>query len=227
MRVLITVATAIEENRIREALDKTRAAADMEIASCRTGPGLLFVAARLTEAVLRFQPDFALQLGIAGAYGAELKNGDLVAVAAEQIADLGAENHPDGYLDLYELGLMDESFPEIVNGKLINPLASGALENVFYWVEGLSVNVCTGTVKTAEERLRRYGSMIETMEGAAFHYVCLRHKIPFLQLRAISNAVGIRDKFSWDIDLAMSALRKWLAKDFISTITSLQNIQAL
>src|SRR5690606_34070498 len=155
MRVLIAVATAIEESRIKETLDQTGAGLALEIGYCRTGPGMFFAAARLTEAMFRFRPDFALQLGIAGAYGGDLKNGDLVAVASERFADLGAEDHPKGFLDLFELGLMDDSFPEFDGGALFNPLASGALEEDFLWVNGLSVNVCTGTAATAKERRER------------------------------------------------------------------------
>ena len=37
------------------------------------------------------------------------------------------------------------------------------------------------------------------MEGAALHYVCLHEKIPFLQLRTVSNYVGERNKTKWNI----------------------------
>ena len=40
---------------------------------------------------------------------------------------------------------------------------------------------------------------IESMEGNAFHYVCLMNNIPFIQLRGISNYVGDRDKSRWKI----------------------------
>lgn len=226
MRVLIVVATAIEAQWIREALDQKRAQPGVEIAYCMTGPGLLFTAARLSETVCLSPPDFALQLGIAGTFGG-LENGDLVAVASEQLADVGAENHPEGFLDLFELGLMEDTFPEFAEKRLVNPLAAGRIESDLRWVDGVSVNVCTGTGKTAEFRKNRYGTAIETMEGAAFHYVCLRHKIPFLQLRGISNVAGIRDKASWDIEGAMASIRQWLSNDFFRFLTSFQNAQAL
>ncbi len=41
------------------------------------------------------------------------------------------------------------------------------------------------------------------MEGAALHFVCLRERIPFLQLRTISNKIGERDKTKWNIGLAI------------------------
>ncbi len=48
------------------------------------------------------------------------------------------------------------------------------------------------------------------MEGAAFHYVCLQEKIPFLQLRAISNYVGERNKANWNLNEAIRNLNKKL-----------------
>ena len=37
------------------------------------------------------------------------------------------------------------------------------------------------------------------MEGAALHYTCLMEKIPFIQLRSISNYIAERDKTKWDM----------------------------
>ena len=46
------------------------------------------------------------------------------------------------------------------------------------------------------------------MEGAAFHYVCLQENIPFVQLRAISNFVGERDKSKWLMKEAIENLNR-------------------
>ena len=64
----------------------------------------------------------------------------------------------------------------------------------------------------------KYNPVTESMEGAAFHYVCLKQKIPFLQLRSISNYAGERDKSKWDIEKSILHLNKELADiiDFIS-----------
>jgi futalosine hydrolase len=44
------------------------------------------------------------------------------------------------------------------------------------------------------------------MEGAALHMVCLENKIPFLQIRGISNWIGERDKSKWKIAEASEAV---------------------
>ena len=48
------------------------------------------------------------------------------------------------------------------------------------------------------------------MEGAALHYVCLMEKIPFLQIRAVSNVIGERDKSRWKLKEAMKSLNESL-----------------
>jgi futalosine hydrolase len=51
---------------------------------------------------------------------------------------------------------------------------------------------------------------IESMEGAAFHYVCLSLGVPFLQIRSISNRVGERDKRKWEMKTAIANLNRAL-----------------
>jgi futalosine hydrolase len=46
------------------------------------------------------------------------------------------------------------------------------------------------------------------MEGAAVFYVCQMEKIPFLQLRAISNRVEKRNRNAWNIPLPLENLRR-------------------
>jgi futalosine hydrolase len=52
--------------------------------------------------------------------------------------------------------------------------------------------------------------MIESMEGAALHYVCLQEAIPFIQLRSVSNFVGERDKTKWRMEEAVDHLNREL-----------------
>ena len=48
------------------------------------------------------------------------------------------------------------------------------------------------------------------MEGAALHYVGRETGIPFIQIRAISNYVGERDKSIWLIKESIELLNKTL-----------------
>jgi futalosine hydrolase len=44
------------------------------------------------------------------------------------------------------------------------------------------------------------------MEGAAFLFVCENERIPYVQIRAVSNYVEKRNRDAWNIPLALSNL---------------------
>lgn len=44
------------------------------------------------------------------------------------------------------------------------------------------------------------------MEGAAFMYACLMHKVSFAQIRAVSNVVERRNRSTWKVKEAIEAL---------------------
>jgi futalosine hydrolase len=50
------------------------------------------------------------------------------------------------------------------------------------------------------------------MEGAALHYVGLMENIPFIQIRALSNYIGERDKTKWKLHEAVSNLNAELQR---------------
>ena len=73
-------------------------------------------------------------------------------------------------------------------------------------VDGVTTDVITDEKKQNKKMRKAFAADIESMEGAALHYVCLLQKIPFLQIRAISNKVGVRDKTKWKIKTAIENL---------------------
>ena len=72
-------------------------------------------------------------------------------------------------------------------------------------VSGLTVNLSSGNASTIQLRKEKYNADIETMEGAALHYVCLQKEIPFIQFRAISNLVEPRNKDNWKMKEAVES----------------------
>ncbi len=73
-------------------------------------------------------------------------------------------------------------------------------------VRGLTVAGVTGTARRAASMTRRFAPDIESMEGFAWALACNRQGIPCVQLRTISNPVGVREKGAWDIPGALAAL---------------------
>ncbi len=70
----------------------------------------------------------------------------------------------------------------------------------------MSVNEISTNAKKISLFKDIYKADIETMEGSAFHYVCLMRNIPFVQIRGISNVVGERDKSNWKIKEAIESI---------------------
>ena len=142
--------------------------------------------------------------------------GECVLVQDEQLGDLGAENH-DEFIDVFTLGFLGADEMPFRNERLATgtedlPFETGHLKKV----TGLTVNTVSGSKRTIDARLTRYGVQIESMEGASLHYVCLQLGIPFIQLRAISNYVTPRDRAAWKIGDAVIALNAQLI-DWLKT----------
>lgn len=149
--------------------------------------------------------DLAINAGIAGAYHNGLKKGDVVQVVSETFADLGAEEADGAFSDIFSLGLLDVNTPPFRDGTLVNE--SAGAYNFLRAVRGLTVNKVHG-FQPAIARIREQYPLadVETMEGAAFFYVCLTEAVPFLSIRSVSNFVEARNRSAWDIPGAIGEL---------------------
>jgi len=79
-------------------------------------------------------------------------------------------------------------------------------------VRAITVNEITTRAERIKQLMEKYTPAAESMEGAAFHYVCLQEGIPFIQLRAISNFIGERDKSQWKMEEAIGNLNQQLIR---------------
>jgi futalosine hydrolase len=138
--------------------------------------------------------------GIAGSYDKKLTTGSLVCVENEQFADIGVHdemkftslcNHTE-WAEIYH------------NGKINNPNRDLMKDTQLPLVTSNTVNLNNlpfEGVPTAD---------IENMEGAGLFIIFNEMKIPFLEIRAISNQVRERNKSKWDIHLAIKNLTDYL-----------------
>lgn len=180
-----------------------------------TGAGMVAATYALAKTLQTGSYDMAIQAGIGGSFNRDIRLGDIVAVQSDRFGDMGAEDGGEGYIDIFDLGFADgEAYP--FSGRVLQNPGAGlpAQAAVLRAVKGLTVNTVTGNEKTAARLIEAYGCDTESMEGAAFHYVCLREKIPFMQVRAISNYVERRDRSKWQIGPAVDNLNKWLIEFF-------------
>lgn len=69
----------------------------------------------------------------------------------------------------------------------------------------MTVSTITATVTRSNQLHRHFGAVIENMEGAGAAHVAIHYGLPFLEIRAVSNRVGDRDKRRWDLPLSFRA----------------------
>lgn len=211
MYILLTAATASEIDPIFDYLEKQEfKIGENEVGIQITGVGSMMSTYELTKAAIQLKPDYMIQAGIAGSFEENLISPQVVLVKEEIMGDLGAEEK-GSFADIFDLKLIDTNAFPFTNKRLVNPLLEDktSLYNLRV-VTGVTINEVT-TNKTRIQLLKeKYGAAIESMEGAALHYIALKNKIPFLQIRAISNAAGERDKQQWKIKEAIQALNEAL-----------------
>lgn len=159
-------------------------------------------AGALTAAALGGAPyDLVVSAGIAGGFAPGAPLGSLVVSDEITAADLGAQT-PDGFVPVTELGFgtVAHRAPEELVRRVVR--ATGALRGVV-----LTVSTVTGSAERAAELAARHpGALAEAMEGFGVAEAAVVHGVPVLELRAVSNAVGPRDRAAWRIGEALAAL---------------------
>ncbi|MFH8578727.1 futalosine hydrolase [Streptomyces zaomyceticus] len=151
--------------------------------------------------------DLVVSAGIAGGFQPLAPLGSVVVSASVIAADLGAET-PDGYLTVEELGFGRSAHPvpDALTGRIAAALDTGGLPHTVAPV--LTVSTVTGTAGRAAELAGRHpGAAAEAMEGFGVAEAAAAYGVPVVEIRAVSNAVGPRDRAAWRIGEALGALR--------------------
>jgi futalosine hydrolase len=202
MNILITAATEIELQAIKE---KAKLLQNYSIDFCVTGIGCTFTAYTLAKKLQNATFDLVLNVGIAGSFGKHIPAGTVVTVEKEIFGNLGI-TYPHKFSTLFDENLVNRNKYPFTDGKLFCPyLKTFNLGNLKI-VSGITVDAASGEQRQIEKLKTMFNADIETMEGAAFFYVCLSEKVPFLEIRAVSNCIEPRDKSKWNIPLALENL---------------------
>jgi futalosine hydrolase len=175
-----------------------------------TGIGAAPSVYNMLKAIVQCQPSMLIQAGIAGCFARKYPLGEVLVVKEERFADLGVEEHKQ-WKSVFDMGFIAPGQKPFTNGSLINPHKKIQGIAGMEAVAGVTVNEVT-TNKNRIRLLKSQGAVVESMEGAALHYVALMEKVPFLQIRSISNYVGERDKGKWNFKDAIGNLNKELVR---------------
>jgi futalosine hydrolase len=220
MRILIVAATQGEVQPLMDALGMQTSdeAANLfvprhtSVANCSvliTGAGMVPTAFALGRHLPHNVYNLVINLGIAGAFDRKFTLGDVFEITQDTFAELGAEDDTR-FVNIEQLGLGASIFnptSSLSHFTFINPPKATAI----------TVNTVHGNDTTIAEVVARLNPQIESMEGAAFFYVCRELKVPCVQIRAVSNYVEKRNRDNWQIGLAVKNLNTF-ALDLIKEL---------
>ncbi|MFF2329144.1 MULTISPECIES: futalosine hydrolase [unclassified Streptomyces] len=165
------------------------------------GAGPAAAAAATAFGLARGPYDLVVSAGIGGGFVPTAPVGSLVVASGIVAADLGAQT-PEGFVPVTGLGFGRDRFtpsPALVRDVAT---ATGALTG-----EVLTVSTVTGSAERAAALIAAHPhAAAEAMEGFGVAEAAERTGTPVLELRAVSNAVGPRDRSAWRIGEALAAL---------------------
>ncbi len=168
-----------------------------------SGIGILHTSYSLMDYLSHRHPDGWIQAGIGGAFDLSLPIGNVYQIKSEMISGFGAEAKDGIIIDPFTLGWSNaDGFP-FTGGLLACPYATSAELPL---ASGMTTFYAHGNADHIEQLKNQSHGQIENMEGAAFFYISLLKKIPFLSIRSISNLVETRDSTKWKTELAITNL---------------------
>lgn len=209
MNPLLIAATAKEIEPFLQQYRKGILGSHLDIDVLITGIGLTATAYHLTKQLQIKKPDLVIQAGVAGCFDKQLPLGSVVSIKQDTIADESVVELKK-LKTLFDLKLLPQNQFPFQNGWLVNH-AKALLKKVnLKQVTGISVNQITSSRQMIGFYKEQFDPTVESMEGAALHYVCLMENIPFIQIRSISNYIGERNKKKWDMKKSIVNLNETL-----------------
>ena len=175
-----------------------------------TGAGVPATLYYLQKKLQQKTTDLVIQAGIAGSFTHAIELSEVVLVKQDTFADIGMEEK-ENFRSIFQSGLADKDAFPFKDGWLINSNTI-LTRSLLPTVKAITINKVSDSLVQKRQAVISFAPQIESMEGAALHYVCLQENTPFIQIRSISNFIGERDKSKWKLKEAISNLNKELSK---------------
>ena len=199
MQILVTAATAMEITPFVNARPN--------IDTLITGVGVPDTMYHLAKRLHQVDYELVIQAGICGCFS-NYDLGACVLINEDAFADIGIYEKNE-FHTVFDMGFSDGNIFPYKKGRLVNE--NNLLNQIELPKEKvITVNSVGENKLQANMLLKKFDPVLETMEGAALHYICLQENVPFIQLRAISNYVGERDKTKWAFKKAIENLNSSL-----------------
>jgi futalosine hydrolase len=174
-----------------------------------SGIGMLASSISLMKMFTQETPTLIIQVGIAGCFDKKIPLGKVFAVKNDFAGDIGVMENKI-WKDLFDMKFDKPNDPPYEKKSLPNPWLNQFNLLKLPTKKAVTVNTISTDKNQIELLSGRYKAVLESMEGASLHYMGRDLTIPFIQLRAVSNYVGERDKSKWKIKEAIYNLNETL-----------------
>lgn len=171
-----------------------------------SGIGTVAATFRLTQTLMQRPYSRVISIGIAGSFADEIPVGKVAQITEDCFVDLGIDDN-GSFLSLREAGLVDSN-DDFSGDFITNP---SPVPSPYPAVRGITVQTASGSQNRIDKLVDRFRPQVETMENAAFFYVCRMMQVPFASFRAISNKVEPRNRANWRITEPIETVNRALA----------------
>jgi len=192
-----------------------------EVLACVSGLGVINASLVLGAALARGDVDGVLCLGVAGSFDLSAHPLGAVRLVDREVwpeygllatgwcsADATALGFALGQIHRADTEAAPDAtvWDRVVWDASINLARLGLCLGPWTMAKSLTVSGVTADAERAELLRTRHQAGLENMEGFALAYGCAMAGVAFVELRAVSNAVGARPPVSWDLPGALEAL---------------------
>jgi futalosine hydrolase len=211
MRVIITAATNGEWMPCFQKINPKYVGTSkrFSVGFHESGIGMLASSVSLMKMFVQETPTLIIQVGIGGCFDHKIPLGKVFAIKDDFAGDIGVTENKQ-WKDLFDLKLDQPNDPPYEKKSLPNPWLKQYNLLPLPSKKGVTVNTITTDKNKMELYHFKYKASIESMEGAALHYMGRDLNIPFMQIRAVSNYVGERNKSKWHMKEAIYNLNEAL-----------------
>ena len=211
MRVIITAATNGEWMPSFQKINPAYAGTNkrFSVGFHESGIGLLASSVSLMKMFVQETPSLIIQVGIAGCFDKKMPLGKVFAVKDDFAGDIGVMENKV-WKDLFDMKFDKPNDAPYEKKSLPNPWLSQYNLLKLPTKKGVTVNTISTDKNKIDLYSGRYKATLESMEGAALHYMGRDLNIPFIQIRAVSNYVGERNKAKWNMQEAIYNLNETL-----------------
>ncbi len=200
-RVLVVTAVSAEKDAVLRGLH-----GDTRFEVLVAGVGSVVAAVKTAKELAAAKYSLVISAGIGGGFPGRAEVGSLVMANEIVVADLGAETL-EGFRSVDELGF---GYTQIqTDASLVDRVTRALLVAKIPFTMGpvLTVSTVTGTAaKGVEMAARVADATAEAMEGFGVGVAAVESGLPVLEMRAISNIVGPRERSKWRIKEALEVL---------------------